>query len=336
MHTGNPHEIAVIGTGSWATALAQVLVDNGNHVRMYGIDEGELRDINERHRNSKYFGDIRLPLSLWASADPAETLTGAEGVVIAVPTRVVGQVLRELLPYIAPDALIINASKGFDPNTNNPMTQTIQECVGSRGNRVASLIGPSLAEEVIRRMLTMVCAVTEEESIAETMNEWFRTAYLRLYWNRDIIGAELGAAVKNVIAIASGILKGQGYGDNARAGLVTRGIGEMLRYGRHFGAKEETYFGLTGMGDLIVTCFSENSRNFQAGLLIGKNDGVAEFFAKNTKTVEGIYSCKVVYENLKFCDFDMPIVRGLYRVLYEGERPSRMIRTLMERPFKEE
>ena len=323
-----------MGTGSWATALALVLADNGHDVIMLGIDFGEINDINQNHRNSKHFAEVKLPETITATDRATDALAGAEALVIAVPTRVVGGLLLSLRHLIDPDLLVVNASKGFDPNTNGRMTETIRLALGS-GHRVVpcSIIGPSHAEEVARRMLTLACVVSADETVARRAQELFATPYLRLYVNTDEIGAEYGAAVKNVIAIASGILVGVGYGDNAKAALVTRGMAEMLRYGEAKGADRETYFGLTGVGDLVVTCFSENSRNYAAGLIIGRQNGVERFFAENTKTVEGIYSCKVVYEDLANYDFELPIIQSLYEVLYEGKLPSDAIRELMDRPM---
>ena len=326
--------IAILGTGSWATALALVLSDNGHRVRMLGIDSDEISDINQNHRNSKYFDEIDLPETIYATSNAVEVLEGADTLVIAVPTRVVGGLLLSLRHLIPPDMLVVNASKGFDPNTNGRMTQTIRLALGP-GHRVApsSIIGPSHAEEVVRRQLTLACAVSMDEAVAKRVQELFAAPYLRLYVNTDEIGAEYGAAVKNVIAIAGGILVGIGYGDNAKAALVTRGMAEMLRYGLAKGTDPNTYFGLTGLGDLVVTCFSANSRNYEAGLAIGRQNGVEKFFAENTKTVEGIYSCKVVHDDLVNYDFEMPIIQSLYEVLYEGKLPSDAIRELMERPL---
>lgn len=329
---------AILGTGSWGTALGQVLTDNGHAVMMYGVDDGEITDINIRHRNAKYFGDsVLLPDSLCATHDMAEAVCGADAVVLAVPTRFIDDVLKDLAPLIGKNTIIINASKGFDLKANRRISETIRDILGEQLKRpVVSIIGPSHAEEVILRQLTSICSVSLDADTARSVQEAFSNSYLRLYVNTDEVGSEYGVAIKNIIAIASGILVGQGYGDNAKAALVTRGLAEMIRYGCAKGGKPETYTGLTGVGDLVVTCFSIHSRNYQAGLEIGRLDSAAEFLAHNTKTVEGIYSCRAVYEDLKNYDFEMPIVSALYRVLYEGEKPSEAIRSLMGRPLKHE
>ena len=327
-------KICVLGTGSWGTALAQVLADNGNSVVMYGVDNGEINDINNG-KNTKYFEGVSLPDTVSATGDIEAALDGAEMVLIAVPTRFVADVLESAKPYLSRGVRVVNVSKGFDPNTNNRMTDTVRRVLGNTlDTPVVSVIGPSHAEEVIRRELTSICAVSTDEDAARFVQETLSNSYLRLYVNTDEVGAEYSSAMKNVIAIASGILVGLGYGDNAKAALVTRGLAEMMRYACAKGARPETMTGLTGVGDLVVTCFSVHSRNYQAGYKIGLDNSVEEFYKNNTKTVEGIYSCKVVYEDLANYDFEMPIITELYKILFEGKKPSVALSDLMGRPLK--
>ena len=327
-------KITVLGTGAWGTALAQVLADNGHNVVMYGVDVDEISDINS-HKNTKYFDNVILPESISATNDIELALNGASLMLIAVPTKFVASVLEKTRPFIREDIIVVNASKGFDPNTNNRMTDTVRRVIGDIVKTpVVSVIGPSHAEEVILRRLTSVCAVSVDESAAKKVQELFSNRYIRLYVNTDEIGAEYGSAVKNVIALASGMLVGLGYGDNAKAALVTRGLAEMCRYAAVKGGRTDTLMGLTGVGDLVVTCFSIHSRNYQAGLKIGKADGTEEFFKENKKTVEGIYSCKVVHEDLISYDFEMPITSSLYKILYEGRKPSEVLSEIMGRPLK--
>ncbi len=331
-------KVTILGTGSWGTALALVLADNGNDVRMYGVDESEINDINKKHRNNRYFHGAPLPESIRAFADPAEATEGCELLLITVPTKFVASALNTVKPYIAPGTLVVNASKGFDPATNNRMSQTVREVLGDRGIRpVVSIIGPSHAEEVVLRKLTAICAVSLDHAAAEEVQRIFSNGNMRLYINSDEIGAEYGVAMKNVIALASGMMAGRGYGDNGRAALVTRGIAEMIRYGVSMGGRKETYIGLTGVGDLVVTCFSPHSRNYQAGYIIGQDDGAENFFRDNTKTVEGVNSCKVIYEDVMAnCDFEMPIIGSVYDVLFRGKHPSEAIEELMNRPLIDE
>jgi len=329
-------KIAILGTGSWGSAIAQVLADNSNEVIMYGIEKSEIDDINAGY-NKKYFGDLVLAKGISATSDLSFALDGAKLLVIAVPTKFVSSVLESARPYIGKDMLVVNVSKGFDPNTNNRMSDTVRRVIGDIVTTpVVSVIGPSHAEEVILRRLTSLCAVSVDASAARRVQEIFSNNYIRLYVNTDEIGAEYGSAMKNVIALASGMLVGQGFGDNAKAALVTRGLAEMTRYTLAKGGDAKTLMGLTGVGDLVVTCFSEHSRNYQAGLYIGKENGTKEFFEKNQKTVEGIYSCKVVYEDLANYDFEMPITSELYKILYKNKRPSDALGDIMSRPLKDE
>ena len=330
-------KVTVYGTGSWGTALAQVLADNGHDVLMYGVDAFEINDINENHRNSRYFEDLPISEKLRATDDIRLATEGAGAIIIAVPTKFIRSALQKGSPYIGENALIINAAKGFDWEKNCRITDTMRDVLADRPHRtVASIIGPSHAEEVIQRMLTCVCAVSLDLDVAKEVIELYSNNYMRLYSNTDEVGAEYGAAVKNVIAIASGILVGQGYGDNAKAALVDRGLLEMARYGTSKGGKPETYYGLTGLGDLVVTCFSIHSRNYRCGLAIGKANCAAEVLANNKNTVEGVNSCKVIYEDLKNCSFEMPLVEALYRILYCNAVPSEEIQNLMLRPLKQE
>ena len=331
-------KITVLGTGSWGTALALVLADNGNEVRMYGVDHSEIDDINRNHRNNRYFHGAPLPESIRAYADPREAAEGCELLLITVPTKFVTIALQAVKPYVTPGTLVVNASKGFDPATNNRMSQTVREELGECGIRpVVSIIGPSHAEEVVLRKLTAICAVSLDHDSAEQVQRIFSNNYLRLYVNSDEVGAEYGVAMKNVIALASGMMAGRGYGDNGRAALVTRGIAEMIRYGVSKGGRKETYIGLTGVGDLVVTCFSPHSRNYQAGYIIGQDNSAENFFRDNQKTVEGVNSCKVIYEDVMAnCDFEMPIIGSVYDVLFRGKRPSDAIEELMNRPLVDE
>ena len=328
--------ICVLGTGSWGTALAQVLADNGHAVSMYGVDRNEIDDINN-HKNTKYFDAVTLPDAVRATDALEHALDGADMVIIAVPTKFVSSVLEKAKPHLNAHTRIVNASKGFDPNTNNRMTDTVRRILGDILKfPVVSVIGPSHAEEVILRRLTSVCAVSTDFQAAKFVQQIFSNNYLRLYINTDEIGAEYSCAMKNIIAIASGILVGLGYGDNAKAALVTRGLAEMSRYACAKGGRAETLTGLTGVGDLVVTCFSVHSRNYQAGYKIGRDDSVEDFFRNNSKTVEGIYSCKVVHEDLENYDFEMPITAQLYKILFEGKKPSAALAEIMERPLKKE
>ena len=333
------NKIAILGTGSWATGLARVLNDNGHTVMLYGIDQGEIDDINIRHCNYKYFKDVHIEESIVASSSLEETLLDAQYLLITIPTQFVRETLEKVKPLLKQKITIINAAKGFDMNTNMRMSDTIRSVFDeTQIHPVVSLIGPSHAEEVVERILTAVCAVSLDEETAKDVQKLFSNHYFRVYTTTDEIGAEYGAAYKNVIAVASGIIAGLGYGDNSRAALITRGLNEMSLYGIAKGGKRDTFFGLTGIGDLIVTCSSLHSRNFQAGFDIGESNRALDFMAHNTKTCEGVRTCKVIYEDVQknHYSIETPIVDAVYRVLYENAVPQDVVVSLMSRDLKSE
>ncbi len=335
---GNILKATVLGTGSWGSALAQVLADNGHDVVMYGVDNDEISEINLRHTNSRYFHGVKLNPTLTATADPAAAMEGTEMILITVPTKFVSDALNTIKPFVKEGTLVVNASKGFDINTDKRMTETVKAVLGDCGIKpVVSVIGPSHAEEVILRRVTCICSVSTDLETAKLAQQIFSNHYMRLYVNTDEIGAEYAVAIKNVIALASGMLSGLGYGDNSRAALVTRGLTEMIRYCTAKGGKFETCCGLAGIGDLMVTCFSPHSRNYQAGYIIGQDDSAMGFLRDNKKTVEGVYSCKVICEDAKAnYTFDLPIITGIYEILFDGRHPSDVLNELMDRPLTEE
>ncbi len=330
-------KIAVLGTGSWATALSQVLVDNHHEVMMYGIDDQEIEDINLRHRNDKYF-DVEIDSKIIATKSLEKALDQAEYILITIPTQFVRDVLEQVDQLLDHRVTIINASKGFDNVNNMRMSEAIRSVLPvHKRDEIVSLIGPSHAEEVILRMLTLVCAVSLDMQIAKKVQHLFSNEYFRVYRLDDEIGAEYSVALKNVIALASGCIAGLGYGDNTRAALITRGLAEIVRYGKVKGGKFETYLGLTGIGDLVVTCSSKFSRNFQAGYAIGKANDATVFMKENTKTVEGIRTCKIIHEDLvNYPGLEMPITSAIYRVLYQGANPREEVKSLMLRDLKTE
>lgn len=327
--------VRVIGSGSWATALAQVLADNGQDVKVYGIAQDEVDDINNNHKNSKYFGDVDINPNLVASTD-INIVKDADIVLLGVPTFALESVCLQIKELLDHKVYVINVAKGFHPVTKQRLSIVIKELLGDKLIDIISLIGPSHAEEVIRRLLTIVNSVCENEESAKIIQELFANDYFRVYTNTDVVGAEIAAATKNVMAIASGVLTGINQGDNARAALMTRGLYEITRFGLYFGGKKETFLGLNGVGDLIVTCSSLHSRNFQAGLAIGKANGAKEFLANNTKTTEGVNTTRVVYEMAKENGIEMPITDQIYQVLFEEKSPKDAIIDLMKRPLKAE
>ena len=327
----------IIGSGSWGTALAQTLVDNKEDAVIYGIDVDEIVDIDRYHQNSKYFGDLLLNYDLHATNNP-EVIKDADIVVLSVPSGSIGPICQQLNDLIDHQVIIVNTAKGFHPDSHRRLSEVISENLDpTKVSAIVTLIGPSHSEEVVQRMLTTINAVSDNHQAAQKIQQLFSNDYFRVYTSDDVIGSEVGVALKNVIAIASGILAGlEIAGDNAKAALMTRGLAEIVRYGLFKGGKLETFLGLTGIGDLIVTCTSEHSRNYQAGYQIGKFDSAKYFWDNNTKTVEGVMACKVVYQDAQENGLDLPIVQQIYKVLFENGKPSQAIEELMHRELKTE
>ncbi len=326
----------IIGSGSWGSGIAQVLADNGHEVYIWGIVEDEVNDINENHQNSKFFPNVVLNENIKATLD-LSIVKGSDVVVLSVPTIAIESVCLQLNEYLDKKTIIVNTSKGFHPKTNERMSEVIRNAVDEdKLSSVVSLIGPSHAEEVVQRFLTLITAVSLNETDALFVQQHFSNHYLRVYTGNDEVGSETGVAIKNAIAVASGVLAGLGYGDNTRAALITRGLNEMIRYGVAMGGNFETFMGLTGIGDLIVTCTSIHSRNFQAGYEIGLANDANAFWKNNTKTVEGVRTAKVIYEISKEKNIYMPLINEIYQVLYEDKEPNQSAIDLMNLSLKSE
>lgn len=324
----------VIGSGSWGTALAQVLCDNKEDVTLWGKNSQEVEDVNTHHQNQRFFPNVALNPNLQATND-LNIVKDADVIILSVPTIAIEEMCEKIDALVQKQIIVVNTSKGFHPESNERMSQVIRHTM-KHVSSVVSLIGPSHAEEVVLRMLTTICAVSTKEADAICIQKLFSNDYLRVYRGHDEIGSEIGVALKNAIAVASGVLSGVGYGDNTKAALITRGLTEMIRYGVAMGGKQETFMGLTGIGDLIVTCTSPHSRNFQAGYEIGTHNSADYFWENNTKTVEGVRTAKVVHEVALKAGIDMPIINEIYKVLYEGKKPKDSARELMLRDLKEE
>ena len=330
-------KISFIGSGAWASALANVVSDNNHEAYIYGIEKNEVDDINLNHQNQKYFKDLKLNENIKASLDLKEVVINSDVIVLATPSSQIRKVLKEIEGIINSKPIILNVSKGFDNVTYRRLSEVIKESIDeSKIRGVVSLIGPSYALEVMERLTTAISAVSSNLETAKEIQSIFSNSYFRVYTNDDEVGAEIGAGIKNVIAIASGILTGLGYKDNSRAALITRGLAEITRYGIALGANQKTFLGLTGIGDLFLTCSSLTSRNYSCGIEIGKLDSGKAFLEHNNKTVEGVYACKIIYESSIKLGIDMPITCAVYEVLYEDKKPSSVIVELMNRKLREE
>ncbi len=324
--------VAVIGAGSWGTALASVCADNQQRVIVWVRDPLLAEEINTRHTNEKYLPSIHLSPSIVASTHLQETVQGKKVIVLALPSHAMRQVVREMSPYLDPDVLLIHATKGFELETLKRMSEVIMEEVPeSIGKRLAVLTGPSHAEEVIRRSpTTVVVASADEESMMRAQDLLMNT-YFRVYTNPDMVGAEIAGALKNIIALGAGMSDGLGFGDNAKAALLTRGLAEITRLGVKLGANPLTFAGLAGVGDLIVTCTSKHSRNWRAGYMLGQGKGLEEVLKTMGMVVEGVRTTNAAYSLSEREEVDLPITRVLYGILFEGKAPRQGVEELMGR-----
>ena len=326
-------KIAFIGGGSFGTALAVLLANKGNSVNIYDRSIEVVNDINQNRKNSKYFENIVIPNSIVATNNIEEAVKDCNYVVLAVPSHVIRQTAQQIKNNISKETIIISIAKGIEENTNKRLSEVIEEEVK---NPVVILSGPSHAEEVALNMPTTIVASSNNMKYANEVQDLFMTSHFRVYTNSDLIGVEIGGAVKNIIALASGIVDGLGYGDNTKAALMTRGMKEISRVGIALGGKEETFYGLTGMGDLIVTCTSMHSRNRRAGILIGSGKSLEQALDEVGMVVEGVKACKAFYGLKEKREISMPITDALYQTLFNNKNPKEATTELMNRDKKSE
>jgi len=325
-------DIALLGAGSWGTALAIVLADNGHCVKMWARRKEQADEINNRHTNEKYLPNVALPENIAASTDMSSVIDGADTIVVVIPTKSMREVLKQLNEKLTKPVAIIHASKGIEPDTLKRISEIIEEEIHPDYLKsIAVLSGPSHAEEVSLRQPTTVTVSSRDKQACEAAQDLFINDYFRVYTNPDIIGVELGGALKNIIALGAGISNGLGYGDNSKAALITRGLAEITRLGKKMGANPLTFSGLTGIGDLIVTCTSQHSRNWRAGYAIGKGQKLSEVLENMGMVVEGVRTTLAAYQLSKKYDVDMPITNELYNVLFNNKDPKQAVDDLMTR-----
>lgn len=326
--------VGVVGAGSWGTALALVLEKNGHQVTLWSSREAKAKELNELRENVDKLPGVKLPETIEITADIEKAVSGKELVVLGVPSLYIRNTAKKMAPYVHDDQIIVNVSKGIEESTLYTMTDIIADEIPNA--EVAVLSGPSHAEEVSRYIPTTVVAGAKSRKTAETIQTIFMNQAFRVYTSPDMLGIEIGGALKNVIALAAGIADGLGYGDNTKAALITRGIAEMSRLGVAMGGYQETFGGLAGIGDLIVTCASKHSRNRKAGYLIGQGYKMQEAMEEVKMVVEGVYSAKAA---LKLADkyyVRMPIIEQVNEVLFEDKSAEEAVRELMVRDGKTE
>ncbi len=326
--------VGVLGAGSWGTALSVLLSDNGHQVTVWSIDENEVKMLNEKREHELKLPGVKLPDDMVITGDLGSTIRGRDFLVLAVPSPFTRSTAKKMSPFVAEGQIIVDVAKGIEEATLMTLSRQIEQEIPQAD--VAVLSGPSHAEEVGRRLPTTCVIGARTKKTAEYLQSMFISNVFRVYTSPDILGIELGGSLKNVIALAAGIADGLGYGDNTKAALITRGIAEIARLGVKMGGKIETFTGLTGIGDLIVTCASVHSRNRKAGYLIGQGMSMQEAMDEVKMIVEGVYSAKAAAQLAKKYEVSMPIVDEVNAVLFEGKSPAEAVNDLMMRESRSE
>lgn len=321
--------VSVIGSGSWGTALSVLLAKKGLDVRLWGYKKDTFDAIIRERENRKYLPGVEIPQNVQVFLKQEEAIQGGDLVLLSVPSQAVRTTAQSISSYIADGQIVINTAKGLEVKTLKRLSQVIQEEIPQ--GRAVVLSGPSHAEEVARDIPTTVVSASEDIDAAELVQDVFMSSSFRVYTNSDLIGVETGGALKNIIALAAGISDGLGFGDNTKAALMTRGIAEIARMGNAMGASILTFAGLSGVGDLIVTCTSMHSRNRRAGILIGQGNSLDEALKDVGMVVEGVTTCEAAYELSRSLNVEMPITEQLYEVLFQGKDPRAAVEELMLR-----
>ena len=330
-------KIAVLGPGSWGTALSQVLNDNGHEVRIWGNLEDQIDEINEKHTNTRYFKDIILDEKIKGYKDLAEALDGVDAVLFVVPTKVTRLVAKQVAAVLDHKVVVMHASKGLEPDTHERLSTILEEEIPAElRSEIVVVSGPSHAEETIVRDITLISAASKDMETAKYVQNLFSNHYFRLYTNNDVIGVETAGALKNIIAVGAGALHGLGYGDNAKAAIIARGLTEITRLGVAMGANPLTYSGLSGVGDLIVTGTSIHSRNWRAGDQLGRGEKLEDVERNMGMVIEGISTTKAAYELAQELGVYMPITNAIYSVIYEGASIDEAIKGIMSGEFRQE
>ncbi|GAA2651546.1 MULTISPECIES: NAD(P)H-dependent glycerol-3-phosphate dehydrogenase [Streptomyces] len=327
---------AVFGTGSWGTAFAMVLADAGCEVTLWARRAALVDAINTGRTNPDYLPGVELPEGVRATTDPAEAARGADFTVLTVPSQTLRANLAEWAPLLPSDTVLVSLMKGVELGTAKRMSEVIEEVAKVPAERVAVLTGPNLAKEVAARQPAAAVVACVDEDVARRLQAACHTPYFRPYTNTDVVGCELGGAVKNVIALAVGIATGMGLGDNAKASLITRGLAETTRLGLAMGADAHTFAGLAGMGDLVATCSSPLSRNNTFGTNLGRGMSLAETIAVTKQTAEGVKSCESVLDLARRHGVDMPLTETVVEIVHEGKPPLVALKQLMSRSAKPE
>ncbi|MEU3833132.1 NAD(P)H-dependent glycerol-3-phosphate dehydrogenase [Streptomyces microflavus] len=332
----HPVKAAVFGTGSWGTAFAVILADTGCEVTLWGRRAEVAETINTTRTNPDYLPGIALPDTIRATTDPAEALRGAEFAFLVVPSQTLRANLADWAPHLESDTVLVSLMKGVELGTAKLMSEVIADVTKVTPDRIAVVSGPNLAKEIAERRPAAAVVACADESVAQRLQAACHTPYFRPYTNTDVVGCELGGAVKNVIGLAVGIADGMGLGDNTKGSLITRGLAETTRLGVAMGADPLTFSGLAGLGDLVATCSSPLSRNHTFGTNLGRGMTLQETIAVTKQTAEGVKSCESVLDLARRHGVDMPITETVVSIVHEGKSPVVAVKELMSRSAKAE
>lgn len=325
-------QVAVLVAGSWGTALAAVLANNGHRTVLWSRNEEQVNQINETRMNARYLPNVRLPEGIAATSSMEEAVADADAVVVVAPSAGMREVASKLKPLLREETLVVHATKGFEVATMNRMTEVLaDELPQTDRSRIVVLSGPSHAEEVIQELPTTVVVASEQLSAAEEAQDLFINGSFRVYTNPDVVGVEVGGALKNIIALGAGLSDGLGFGDNARAALLTRGLAEIARLGVAMGANPLTFAGLAGIGDLVATCTSRHSRNWRAGSMLAQGMSLNDVLARMGMVVEGVKTTQAACRLAERYGVTMPIAQQLNAVLFEEKSAKAAVEALMGR-----
>jgi glycerol-3-phosphate dehydrogenase (NAD(P)+) len=335
MSVSQHRNVAIVGDGGMGTVLSVLLCEKGTATRMWGHDARQLAEIKRKRENVKFLPGYKLPESLVFEPRDDRAMAGADLIVSAIPCQYMRSTWSRLKSHVPEGVPIVSVAKGIENGTLQRPTQVIADVLGG-GRALAVLSGPTIADELARKLPATACAASEDEDLARSVQKTFTCPWLRVYTNTDVVGVELAGAMKNVIAVAAGIIDGIGAGDNAKAALLARGLAEITRLGVAMGAREQTFAGLTGLGDLVTTCVSPTGRNRSFGERIGRGQTLAEAQGATESVVEGIATCKSVVALARRYNVEVPITRAVYEVLFEGKPVKDAIEDLMSRRLKAE
>lgn len=330
-------KIGIIGAGSFGTALGSILADKGYDVTLWTRSEDQARSINENHMNTKHMPDLVLPDKLKADTNLIQVVKDKDMIVSAPPSHALSGILKEIKDHIPPKVPIVSASKGIENESLRLVSEIFEsELPGQFHSQLSYLSGPSFAKEMVKRVPTIVSIASKNEATAKRVQEIFSFTYFRTYWTPDVVGVEVGGALKNVIAIAAGVADGLGFGQNTRAALITRGLNEISRMGIKMGADPMTFLGPSGMGDLVLTCCGEASRNRTVGFRLGKGEKLKDILASMNEVAEGVKTTLSTKNLSDKLGVEMAITQEVYRMLYEDKDPKEVVKALMGRDLKRE